>query len=247
MHARPLIKTLLCACLITAAFISSLQARASVVVAGTRVVYNQADQEVTVKLSNVGKSPALVQVWIDKGDPKAAPSTIDVPFIVTPPVSRIDPGKGQTLRIMSTGAPEIQDRESVFWLNVLEIPPEASGDDANKLQFAFRTRIKLFYRPTGLNGRPEDAPAQIAWHLTQSNGHVALEAHNPSAYSVSFSKLDVTDGRNTASFTDGDMIPPGATKNFPLTGAHSMASPAEVHYESINDYGGAVKGESALH
>ncbi|NML33939.1 fimbria/pilus periplasmic chaperone [Paraburkholderia antibiotica] len=223
-------------------------AHASVVIAGTRVIYNQKDPEVTVRLSNEGGSPALVQAWIDKGNARAAPSTIDVPFTVTPPVSRIDPGKGQTLRIIRTGEVPANDHESVYWLNVLEIPPKVAGAaaDANKLQLAFRSRIKLFYRPAGLSGRVEDAPAKVTWQLTSVNGKPALQAHNPGAYNVSFSGVDVVDGANTATFDDGGMVRPGQSETFPLKGTLSNASGARVHYHAINDYGGTVEGEAPL-
>ncbi|PJI52023.1 molecular chaperone EcpD, partial [Methylobacterium radiotolerans] len=60
---------------------------------------------------------------------------------------------------MHTGEPMPQDKESVFWLNVLEIPPKDKANQ-NLLQMAFRSRIKLFYRPAGLKGKAEDAPSQ---------------------------------------------------------------------------------------
>ncbi len=48
-----------------------------------------------------------------------------------------------------------KDRESVFWFNVLEVPPKpdaATVANQSLLQLAFRTRIKLFYRPEALKG-----------------------------------------------------------------------------------------------
>lgn len=249
MSSRSLVGHLLCAAVMVLATAMMHPAHASVVVGGTRVIYNQKDQEVTVRLSNEGGSPALVQAWIDKGDARAAPSTIDVPFTVTPPVSRIDPGKGQTLRIIRTGEVPAHDHESVYWLNVLEIPPKAAGAaaDANTLQLAFRSRIKLFYRPDGLSGRVEDAPAQITWKLTKVNGQPALQAHNAGSYDVSFSNVSVVDGANTATFDDGGMVRPGESETFLLKGTLSNAGGAHVHYEAINDYGGTVKGEAPLH
>src|SRR3546814_9447820 len=44
-------------------------ANASVVIAGTRVVFPAANGEVTVRLNNNGEQPALVEAWIDNGDP----------------------------------------------------------------------------------------------------------------------------------------------------------------------------------
>jgi hypothetical protein len=48
-------------------------AHASVVINGTRVIYPSDEREVTVKLSNEGSLPALVQAWLDDGDPRALP------------------------------------------------------------------------------------------------------------------------------------------------------------------------------
>ncbi|MDF3838545.1 fimbria/pilus periplasmic chaperone [Cupriavidus basilensis] len=223
-------------------------ALSSVVIAGTRVIYDARESEAVMKLSNEGKAPALVQAWIDDGDAKAAPAEIAVPFTVTPPVSRIDPSKGQTLRILHTGEPLPPDRESVFWLNVVEIPPKPTGDEAevNRLQFAFRSRIKLFYRPAGLKGSAGEAPAQIAWRLVKAGDHQALEARNPTAYHASFSRLEVTGGGKTARFEDGGMVGPGETKVFPLSGEVGTGTPSRMRYQAINDYGGPMDAEIEL-
>ncbi|SAK74217.1 fimbrial biogenesis chaperone [Caballeronia ptereochthonis] len=225
----------------------SAHANASVVIAGTRVVYNQSDSEVTVKLTNNGKLPGLVKVWIDKGDPDAKPDTIDVPFTITPPLMRIDPTKSQTLRIMFAGEPLPADKESIFYLNVLEVPPKSTGDaaSANQLQLAFRTRIKFFYRPTGLKEQSVDAPGHVVWHLKREGGTNMIEASNPTEYHVSFDTVKYTDGTRSASFIDGGMVGPGETKDFPLKGDLPSAG-AKVSWTAINDYGGPQHGESSL-
>ncbi|WP_244817044.1 fimbria/pilus periplasmic chaperone [Caballeronia sp. Lep1P3] len=235
------------AALVTAIQGLSPHAHASVVIAGTRVVYNQADSEVTVKLTNNGKLPGLTKVWIDKGDADAKPDTIDVPFTINPPMMRIDPGKSQTLRIMSTGEPLSGDNESVLYLNVLEVPPKPTGDEAsaNQLQLAFRTRIKFFYRPTALSGQPSDAPGLIVWHLKRDGGQNMIVANNPTQYHVSFDRIQVVNGAQKAEFTDGGMVAPGETKAFAIKGDVPAAG-AKVHYTAINDYGGPQDGDASL-
>ncbi|MFS8973393.1 fimbria/pilus periplasmic chaperone [Cupriavidus necator] len=242
------LKSFIAAGLTVLGLAGAMQANASVVIAGTRVIYNASEAETTIKLTNEGKSPALTQVWLDKGDPKAAPASVEVPFTATPPVTRIDPGKGQTLRIIYTGEPLPQDRESVFWLNVLEIPPKPAAEDAgaNKLQLAFRSRIKLFFRPAGLKDSVEDAPAKVVWRLTQTGGRPAIEARNPTPYHVSFARVDVVGAGKAARFEEGGMVAPGETTVFPLTGEAVQAPDTKVQYHAINDFGGAVKGEAAL-
>jgi chaperone protein EcpD len=224
----------------------SIPAVASVVISGTRVVYPAGDQEVTVKLSNEGKTPALVQVWADSGDADAAPSEASAPFLITPPVSRIDPEKGQTLRVAYTGEPLPQDRESVFWLNVLEIPPKPSdAQTANHLQFAFRSRIKVFFRPGQLPGQAVDAPAQAVWSLDGEAGGYVLSVHNPSAYHVTFTTIQAAAGGEKALFDDGLMVAPGETRRVPLKGRLTAPAGVQVRYEVVNDYGGLVTGEAS--
>ncbi|MDN7494768.1 fimbrial biogenesis chaperone [Burkholderia gladioli] len=223
-----LIALLCCAC-----------AQASVTLSGTRVVFDASEPEVTIQLSNQGKQPALIQAWLDTGDERAEPERIEVPFMVTPTLFRIEAGKGQALRIIHTGEPLPSNRESLFWLNVLDVPPKASGgDEVNRLQFAFRTRIKMMYRPADLPGTPDDAPASLRWTLaTDASQRPVLQARNPSAYVVNLAGVELQSGGKTYSAGFGHVLP-GETASFPLVGADSTALPdATVLYSSVDDWG----------
>ncbi len=129
-------------------FISSHSAIASVVINGTRVIYNSDMKFVPVQLINQSDKTHLVQSWIDKGDMSSSPENIKVPFTLTPPVVKINGHNGQTLKITSLATDTIpKDRESVFWLNVLDVPPTPEGSSESYIQVAIRNRIKLIYRP----------------------------------------------------------------------------------------------------
>ena len=136
-------------------------AGANVLIGGTRVVLPAKDGEVTVRLTNENDRPALVQAWIDRGDATSTPDSVDTPFLVTPPMFRMEAGRDQSLRILYTREPLPADRESLFWLNVLDVPPKPADMEAagtNYLQLAVRSRLKLFFRPEGLQGDPHKAP-----------------------------------------------------------------------------------------
>jgi chaperone protein EcpD len=208
-----------------AAGLFSASALASITITGTRVVYPADAKEVSVKINNVGKSPVLLQSWLDDGDPNAKPETIRVPFTLTPPINRVDPDKSQTLRIGYTGNSLPGDRESVFWLNVLEIPAKYKGPvDANYLQVAFRTRIKLFYRPASLAGDANEAAKQLTWKSLGKE----LRAENGSPYYVSLVEISANGKK-----VEGEMIAPFSSRNFKL----SAASGAQLKGEFVNDYG----------
>lgn len=60
---------------------------------------------------------------------------------------------------MYTGEPLPADRESLFWMNVKAIPSlDEKLANENTLQIAIQSRIKLFYRPSGLSAYTENMP-----------------------------------------------------------------------------------------
>ncbi|WP_058912982.1 molecular chaperone [Entomohabitans teleogrylli] len=186
----------------------SFPSLASVVINGTRVVYSSDASEVTVQVTNNGKRAVLLQSWLDTGDEKATPDKIVVPFVLIPPVNRVDAGKTQTLRISAKSTSGLrQDRESLFWLNVLEIPgrPDKAAMPDNYLQLAIRSRIKFFYRPIILKGAASQAPEQAVW----SDSGSGLKVVNSTPYYLSLTT--VTFNGKTM---DIDMVPPEDSRTF---------------------------------
>ena len=216
-------------------------AQADVVIGGTRVVFPARQGEVTVRLSNEGAKPALVEAWIDTGDVHSTPDSVNTPFLITPPLFRMEPHKDQSLRILYVqgGKPLPNDRESLFWLNVLEIPPKPSGAmaDKNTLQFAIRSRLKLFYRPANLAGTSVKAPDQLTFTATTDDHGAGLEVHNPTPYYITISALALgTKGAPVAGAAG--MIAPFGDLRMPLKGvAHAPPADTPVVFTTINDYG----------
>ena len=237
----------LCASLVLV--VAPSAAQAGVVVDGTRHIYPEQRREITLRLTNDDlRTPRLVQVWLDGGNKDARPSHSDVPFNLSPPVFRMEPGKSQAVRVVYTQEPLPADRESLFWLNVLEIPPKANAlldaqDDnpSNHLQFAFRIRTKVFFRPAHLPGTPEEAPTQLRWTLHRSAQGPLLEVHNPSAYHVTFNEVALAMGShpdaNLLAAGEG-MVLPGGRLTLPVREIVQMVpADAQVHFKYINDYG----------
>ena len=216
------------------------RADASVVIGGTRVVYPAQDKEVTIKLTNEGSKPALVQVWLDSGDDKSTPDTVKVPFTVSPPIFRMDAGKGQAVRVVYTKEPLATDKETLFWVNVLEVPPKEADDSRNLLQFAFRTRIKMFFRPPGLPGNANTAPEKLSWKLVNGEGGkgVALQVTNPTPYHVNFTSVGVKIGDRSVSEKGGGIVAPFGNSTFPITELTSRpAGNVQAQFDVITDFG----------
>lgn len=218
----------------------ALNASADIVISGTRVIYPESAQDVTVSMDNRGTKPLLVQTWLDDGRDSTNPQELKLPFIVTPPVSRVEPKKGQTVRITRLGDTLPKDKESLFWFNVLEVPPKAKESDGQSmLQLAFRTRIKLFFRPKGLKGEPGDAAKNLKW--TQ-NAPGALTARNDSPYFVSLSSATVNAGGKNYDI-ETHYIAPFSNQTMSVKN-YTAAKNNKITWNAINDFGGIDKYES---
>ncbi|EOI1394316.1 molecular chaperone [Klebsiella oxytoca] len=207
----------------------ALPAHSAIVITGTRVIYPAAEKEVSVKMNNNGSGPVLIQAWVDSGDPKSTPETAKAPFVLTPPINRVNAGRGQTLRLRYTGEALPQEKESIFYLNVLEVPPKvANPDKQNRLQMAFRSRLKVFFRPAGLSrNAATEAPSKVIW--TRSGNQVT--ARNPTPFHITIAYL-TEDDKGDKPISEGGMMAPGGTQTFILT-----KSVATFYPVVINDYG----------
>lgn len=224
---------------------------ANVVINGTRIIYNAKDKESVVQLKNNGNNAYLLQLWMDDGDPKMKPGQSKVPFIITPPVIRIDPGKGQAIRIMDTNPSLPQDRETLYWFNLLEIPPkptELTQSGRNLVQLAFRSRIKFFYRPGGLLQSPMEAYRDIRFSLKDD----VLNVKNDSPYFITFSRIDVRKSKGSPIVASVEnfskrMVDPKGELNLKLIKKRSEnLNGLTLFYNVINDFGGETNNEQIL-
>lgn len=211
----------------------SSHAQANLVINTTRVIYNGTSHDVAINVTNEGDQPSLMQSWIDNGNPDSIPDEENVPFALLPPVARVNAGMSQALKVTWNGDPLPTDRESVFYLNVMDIPPDPLGPDSNYVQFAIRTRIKLFFRPQGLRGRADSAARQLVW---QQVGH-AIRINNPTPYHVSINQILDAKGRRPLS-RDIGMVSPFSAHDFQTEPAIRVVNRGDLQIETINDYGG---------
>ncbi|MFL4212555.1 molecular chaperone [Enterobacter mori] len=197
-----------------------MTANAGVIIGGTRVIFEGAKKEATINITNPDNTPYLIQSWIDMQDGVSGKA----PFIIMPPLYRLDGGQKNLERIVMTGSLP-QEQESLFWLNIKAIP--SASKQMNALQIAVKTRIKLIYRPEGLRAStPEEQANKLTW---QQSGN-AIQVNNPTPYVINFNEITLG-GRK---LDDVTYVLPGASARFSLpegVSGHSLT------FKVINDYG----------
>jgi len=245
--------------------IAPLSARAALVLQGSRVIYEEDHGETSVQMRYTGSGPTLLQIWLSRDDANTLPGAEEVPFMILPSVTRLDPGNGQSVRILRTGEGLPQDRETLFYFNTLEVPPRpteqiAAGEPY--MQISIRGRFKFFYRPKGLPINPKQAWDQLQFSFAQPlrDGRLQVRIQNGSPYHLTFANLavrraeladtptllrfnhQVPSVRMVAPFSDllmpleWDALPAGA----------ALPSNLEVDYTIINDAGGSQSRQQRI-
>lgn len=224
---------------------AGVQAALSII--GTRFIYPADAPELNVRLRNAGASPILVQAWLDQGDANADPATLNVPFILSPPLLRLDPERKTVLRLRYTGEPLPGDRESVFWINLLEVPPLAE-DSTYLLRLSYRTRMKLLFRPAGLPGNADEAAGRVTWAFGPEGkeGGAVLVATNPTPYHVSLARLEIRRGVASVALDGQTIAPLGVTRIALGSLKGGAGDEAVIRYEAARDSGELVVGNAPV-
>lgn len=106
-----------------AALVSLLTANsafAALALDATRYIYKGDKQTLSAVVENQSKSDFGAQVWLDNIVEKDTRPT----FIATPSFFKVKGGGKQVFRILKVTDHMPKDKESIYWLNLQEIPPK---------------------------------------------------------------------------------------------------------------------------
>lgn len=211
-------------------------AQAAVKIEGTRLIYFGQFKEASINIVNQSPSELVVQSWVTRDNDDA---TQAVPFAVVQPLVRLDAQQHHLLRILYAGEGLPGDVESMFLLNVMEIP--LKPETADSVQFAVRQRLKLFYRPPGLAGSSSEAVQQLVWSRTDAQ---LVTVTNPSAFHLSLVDVQSDSGGQVQALEDYVLLKPGERKVFSTKAPISAGS--QINFTEITDIGLQARHRAGL-
>lgn len=192
----------------------------------TRVIFDGNQKSISINVSNNNKQvPYLAQGWIEN----AKGEKIKSPFVVLPPIQRVEPGKSSQIKVeaLSAVAELPQNKESLFYFNMREIPPKS--DKPNTLQIALQTKVKMFYRPKAILLSEKNSRFQENLILVKNNEYYL--ARNPTPYYITI--IDAyMDGYQSLSNFNPIMIAPYSEESIKINQAGNKPV-----LQYINDYG----------
>ncbi|MGL6315026.1 fimbrial biogenesis chaperone [Vibrio sp. WXL103] len=214
----------------------------------TRIIFNQSSDLEVLRVNNPVDTPFLAQSWIasqahidQDGDPE------QMPFMVVPPVTRVEAHDYAAIRIQNlrnaNALPD--DRESVFYFHLREIPPVAKRKESPKnnlnaagtIQLAFESVIKLFYRPA-IVSRIKEVDLTVANGLSIQRYQQGHQLVNDTPFHVTVLSIMQNNGEQVEEFQSA-MIEPYSQIEVQL--------PQDNSYQIafINDYGATVTNRYA--
>jgi len=230
---------------IAVAMIGHAQALAGVTPEVSRVVFSASATEQSLHVFNVNPYPVLVQTWIDDGEILALPQDSKAPVIVLPPIFRMAAHDQASLRLINPGTTFPSDRESVFWLNLYEIPATQKRDAsaAETVVVTMRTQIKVFVRPDKLPYPETDLPKRLTFSLVSRAGKLTLDIGNPTPYYATIGALQIAiEGASRPQTVD--MIAPFSHASLDLGALQATSGePAKVLFTLLDDEGNPLPAE----
>ncbi|MCS3432159.1 molecular chaperone [Klebsiella sp. BIGb0407] len=216
----------------------SIQAAEGLRLPQTRVIFTEGEKSTTAGIQNLSDKLYLVKAEVLNSTDQNKQDKNSVPFLVIPPLFRLEPQSQYRVRILSQGTTNLpDDRESVFYLSFLAIPsttPSGKSDESAvtaQVSVGIQTLIKLFYRPTKLAMTAHEAQNKLVFQTYKDT--VVME--NPTPYYLTLNTLNLK-GKNIELEKLGAMIAPFSKKTYHVNGKSE-----EAKYTVINDYGAVSK------
>ena len=208
----------------------------------TRVVFNSGSIAESLSLVNSEKEPVVVQVWTDNGDPTVSPDQVHTPVVINPPVFKMKPGEIRNIRLLLVSAGSLpQDRESVYWLNIFQIPPntETQHKGEKKVVLPLKIRMKVFVRPEKIGELQENDAQKLQFSIDREPGNKTLLIQNPTPWHLTLSSL-----RSGKTALPGVMVAPFTSERVEIPADKTLAD--KVEYDVINDNGTRWQGSQKL-
>ncbi len=214
---------------LTLLIIVSTDATSAISMDRTRIIFDGENKSISINIkNNNSKLPYLAQGWIENDSGKK----INSPFTILPPIQRVEPSNSTQIKIetLSDIVNLPQDRESLYYFNLREIPPKSSTP--NTMQIALQTRVKLFYRPKNIESKKNNKTWYSNITLAKSGNNAII--NNPTPYYITVIKA----GNGTSSVKKDYtpvMISPFGNESLGIEFSELGATP-KINY--IDDFGG---------
>ena len=128
---------------------------ASIEINKDKFIFIESKGQEIIEIKNNTTNDYFIQSWISHYDEN---NDTELPFIITPPLFKIEKNENYSLKIFKTDEIEKKDQETLYKINIKRIPLLSNSDEnRNLLHISMNSVYNLIYRPISIEKGAKDA------------------------------------------------------------------------------------------
>ena len=152
---------------------------ASIEINKDKFIFIESKGQEIIEIKNNTTNDYFIQSWISHYDEN---NDTELPFIITPPLFKIEKNENYSLKIFKTDEIEKKDQETLYKINIKRIPLLSNSDEnRNLLHISMNSVYNLIYRPISIEKGAKDAYKRIEFLKNKNNEFII---NNPTPYFI---------------------------------------------------------------
>ncbi|GLX64837.1 fimbrial chaperone BcfG [Proteus vulgaris] len=178
-----------------------------------------------IEIKNNTTNDYFIQSWISHYDES---NETELPFMITPPLFKIEKDENYSLKIFKTDEIEKKDRETLYRINIKRIPLLSNSDEnKNLLHISMNSVYNLIYRPVSIERDAKDAYKRIEFLKNKNNEFIV---NNPTPYFITLLNVN---SEGVVLIEKSKTIPPFKKYNTKKT----IKKDGLIKWKTIDQYG----------
>ncbi|WIV86800.1 fimbrial biogenesis chaperone [Proteus appendicitidis] len=150
-----------------------------------KFIFIESKNQEVIEIKNNTNSDYFIQSWISHYDES---NNTDLPFMITPPLFKIEKDETYFLKIFKTEEIEKKEQETLYKINIKRIPSLSDQDDnTNLLHISMNSIYNLIYRPISIEKNAADAYKKIEFLKNKNDEFIV---NNPTPYFITLLKVN---------------------------------------------------------
>lgn len=220
----------------------TFNANAAFVLNSTRYIYDEDMSSISVDIKNESDDNYGGYISIEKDgiiDEKVNSNSVLV--VPSPPVFKVSKNSRQKVKLKIINQDRLpSDRESLFWINVQEIPIYENEIENNSLSLAMNVKVKLIYRPKQLEKNRISAESHV--RFVHEDGQVKLVNNTPYIFAITNVSIDGVEIKKLSQDTLNSL-----SKFMPYSevtiAKKIFTPPSTIAFTAIDDWGSFIDYE----
>lgn len=153
-----------------------------------KFIFIESNNQEIIEIKNNTDSDYFIQSWISYYDEN---NNDESPFMITPPLFKIEKDENYSLKIFKIDEIEKKDRETLYRINIKRIPVLSDSDESkNLLHISMNSVYNLIYRPISIEENAKDAYNKIEFLKNKNNEFIIK---NPTPYFITLLNVSCND------------------------------------------------------